>query len=696
MRRCLLLVALAAAVFSLESSPRADEGMWTFDNPPRALWKERYGFEPSDEWLAHVRLASVRLNDGGSGSFVSPDGLLMTNQHVAGGQLQKVSSSASDYVKNGFYAATREAEIKCPDLEVNVLISYENVTRRVQAAVKESATPAQASDQRRNAAAAIEKESTEQTGLRSDVVSLYNGGEYWLYRFKKYTDLRIVFSPEAQIAFYGGDYDNFTYPRYDLDVAFFRAYENGRPARIDHYFKWSANGAAERELVLISGNPGSTSRLLTQAQIEFQRDYANPLQALAWTVRRDALAQYATRSSEAFRNASGLRKSLENSLKRLNGQQDGLLHKGVVEKKAAEERALRAAIAANPEWQRAFGSAWDEIAAAYRQYPPYIKRVMFSTLGVSRLGGLASTLVRYEAEVRKPNAERFREFRDSQLESLRFQLLSPAPIDSALEEAILVAWLTEARKTLGDSDPFVRAALNGSTPADAVKEAVGRSQLVNPATRKQLLDGGPDAISRSDDSLLALARRVEPVLRELRAWQEGTIQSVEGTAGDRIARARFAAYGRSTYPDATFTPRIGYGMVLGYEHGTTLVPFKTTMFGLYERAAAFDNKPPFDLPARYVAGRDKLNLSTPLNFVYTADSIGGNSGSPVINRNAEIVGIHFDSNIQKLANRYAYVDDNEGSRSVAVHSAGILEAITKLYDAPQLADEILGRGRQSR
>jgi hypothetical protein len=380
-------------------------------------------------------------------------------------------------------------------------------------------------------------------------------------------------------------------------------------------------------------------------------------------------------------------------LKRLVGQQNGLLHQGIIEKKAAEERALRAAVAANPEWQRTAGGAWDEIAAAYQQYPPYFKRVMFSTLAVSRLGGLASTMVRYGEEVRKPNAERYREFRDSQLESLKFQLLSPAPIDTALEEAVLVAWLTEAQKTLGNDDPFVRGALGGATPADAVKAAVERSQLATLAVRKQLLDGGPDLIARSDDPLIALARRIEPVVRELRAWQERTILSVEASAGDRIARARFGVYGRSTYPDATFTPRIGYGMAVGYEHDTTLVPFKTTMFGLYERGEAFGNKPPFELPERYLARRDRLTLSTPLNFVYTADAIGGNSGSPVINRNAEIVGIHFDSNLQKLASRYAYVDDNEGSRSVAVHSAGILEAITKLYDAKPLADEILGRSR---
>jgi peptidase S46-like protein len=692
MRRWSALVVLVAAVFAPSAAPLADEGMWTFDNPPLKQWKERYGFEPTSAWLDHVRLASVRLNDGGSGAFVSPNGLLMTNQHVAGGQLHKVSTRERDYIKNGFYAATREAEIKCPDLEVNVLVSYENVTERIQSVVQDGATATEAVDQRRVATAAIERESTAQTGLRSDVVALYNGGEYWLYRFKKYTDLRIVFSPEEQIGFFGGNYDNFTYPRYDLDVAFFRVYENNQPVHTD-YFKWSDHGADEGELVFISGNPGSTARLLTLTQIQFQRDYSNPVQMLAWTTRRDALVEYAKRSPEAARSATELRRSLDNSMKRLAGQQNGLLHQGIIEKKQLEERSLRAAVTANPQMQRAYGSAWDEIASAYLQYPTYVNALMFSTLGVSRLGGLASTFVRYAEEIQKPDAQRYREFRDSNLESLKFQLLSPAPIDTPLEEALLTAWFFEAQKILGNEDPFVSGALGGLRPADAARTAVGRSELVSPAVRKRLLDGGPDAILKSDDSLLALARRVEPAIRNLRAWQERTILSVEASAGDKIARARFAVYGRSTYPDATFTPRIGYGIATGYESLTTKVPFKTTFYGLYERAETLNYKSPFDLPERYLLRQAKLNLATPLNFVYTADSIGGNSGSPVINRNAEIVGLHFDSNIQKLANRYAYVDDSEGSRGVAVHSSAIIEALAKLYDAQPLADEILARTR---
>jgi hypothetical protein len=693
MRRwCLLATFAVASLTVLSGALRADEGMWTFDNPPLKQWKERYGFEPAAGWLDHVRLASVRLNDGGSGAFVSPDGLLMTNQHVAGGQLQKVSTHERDYVKNGFYASTRAAEIRCPDLEVNVLVSFENVTGRVQSAVQDGATPTEATEQRRGATAAIEKESTATTGLRSDVISLYNGGEYWLYRFKKYTDLRIVFSPEEQIGFFGGDYDNFTYPRYDLDVAFFRVYENNEPVHTD-YFKWSDHGAEEGELVFISGNPGSTARSLTLAQIQFQRDYTNPLQMQALVARRNALADYAKRGAEAVRNTTELRRSLENSLKRLNGQQNGLLHQGILEKKAAEERLLRESVKANPEWERAFGSAWNDIDRAYSQYAPFAGRLMFSTLGVSRLGGLASAFVRYGEEIKKPDSQRYREFRESQLDSLKFQLLSPAPIESGLEEAILAAWLFQTQKVLGNDDPFVRGALNGLGPAEAVKQAISRSQLASPAFRKQLLDGGPDAVSTSDDSLLALARRVEPTIRELRAWQERTIQSVEASAGDRIARARFAVYGRSTYPDATFTPRIGYGTPLGYEAGTTKVPYKTTFYGLYERAEALGYEAPFDLPERYLLRQSRLNLATPLDFAYTADSIGGNSGSPVINRNAEIVGLHFDSNIQKLANRYAYVDDREGSRAVAVHSSAIIEALRKLYDATPLATEILGKSK---
>jgi len=694
----------------------ADDGMWTFDNPPRKQWKETYKFEPSDAWLEHLRLASVRLNDGGSGSFVSPNGLMVTNQHVASGQLQKVSSKEKDYTKEGFYARTSEEELKCPDLECNVLVSYEDVTARVRQAVKPGASDAAAADQRKTVIAAMEKDESTKTGLRCDVISFYSGGEYWLYRFKKYTDIRLVFAVEEQIAFFGGDYDNFTYPRYDLDVAFFRAYENGKPATTPHYFKWSTAGAAEGDLVILPGNPGSTSRLLTVAQIKFQRDVGNPLQKQVWTSRRDALARYSERGSEQARQAGSAIRSLNNSLKRLVGQQDGLNNPRMMARKEAEEKDFRdryRQLASNKAGSEGgpkarglgYAQTWDEIAAAYQEYPKMAPRIAFSTLTpsrvdlfgtpfgnpVSRLATYATAIVRYVDEIAKPNNQRYEELRESSLESFRFSLLSRAPIYPEMEEHLLTAWLQEALKTLGPDDPFVRAALQGSTPAEVAKRAVTGTKLADVETRKALIDGGAAAVAKSDDPMIVLARNVEPITRDLRAWLEQKIQSVETTAGEKLAKARFAVYGKTLPPDANFNLRISYGKVLGYEEDTTLVPYKTTFFGLYDRALSFDEKPPYDLPRRYREGKDKLNLATPINFVYTADTIGGNSGSPVINRNGELVGLNFDSNIQKLPNRYWYVDESEGGRAVGVHSAAIIEGIRKLYGADGLISEILGR-----
>jgi hypothetical protein len=682
---CLLSLLAPALVVRV----RADEGMWTFDNPPLKQWKERYNFEPTKEWLDHVRLASARLQDGGSGSFVSGNGLVMTNQHVASGQLAKMSTKEHDLVKEGFYARTQAEEVKCPDLEINVLVSYEDVTKRVQGAAKPNASDREANEQRKAEMAAIEKESTEQTKFKSDVVTLYSGGEYWLYRYKKYTDVRLVFAPEEQIAFFGGDYDNFTYPRYDLDVSFLRVYENDQPARTE-YFKWSAKGPADGEFVLLSGNPGSTNRLLTNAQLQFQRDLGNPLQMQVWSSRRNALNRYSALGTEQARRAGATRRSLENSIKRLESQQAGLLNARLMGKKEAEERALRAAIAANPAWQKAYAPAWDQVATAYAALPKYAKRLAFSNLSTSRLGSLASVLVRYSEEIRKPNASRYDEYRDARIDALKVNLFSPAPIYPDMEEAALAAWLEEAQKTLGNDDPFIRAALAGSTPAAVAKQLITGTKLADVAFRKSLFEGGADAIAKSDDPLIVVARRIEPIIRELRAWNEEHILSVDTSAGQKLAAARFAVYGKNIHPDATFTLRLSYGRALGYSEDTTLVPFKTTFYGLYDRAEGFGEKPPYDLPARYKEGRNKFDLSTPLNFVYTADTIGGNSGSPVINRDAEVVGLNFDSNIQKLPNRYVYVDEEEGGRAVAVHSMAIIETLRKLYDAGKLADEITG------
>jgi hypothetical protein len=689
MKRVSLVVLVLITILS-PLPLHADEGMWTFDNPPRKQWKERYNFEPSDAWLEQIRLSSVKI-EGSSGSFVSANGLVMTNQHVASGQLQKLSTAERNLRRDGFLAATTADELKCPDLEVSVMTSYENVTPLVQGAVKAGMSDSAAGDARRAEIARIEKASADKTGLRSEVVKIYNGGEYWLYRFKKYTDVRLVFAPEEQAAFFGGDYDNFTYPRYCLDVTFFRVYENGAPLKTQNYFKWSAAGPADGEFVLALGFPGSTNRPQTVAQLKYQRDVGNPLQMQVWTSRREALVRYGAAGPEATRRALATVRSLANSIKRLTGQQDGLSNPRMMAKKEEEEKALRAEVARRADLQQTVGGAWDEIATAYAELPTYGKRIAFSTLVWSRLGQIASTLVRYAEEAGKPNDRRYDEFRDSKLESLKFGLFSPAPIYPDMEEAILAAWLAEAEKTLGANDPFVRAALQGSTPAAVAKSVISGTKLGDVATRKALFEGGSAAIAKSDDPLIQLARRVEPIIRELRAWNEDKIVNLETVAGQKIATARFAVYGRNVYPDANSQLRISYGRVLGYEEDTTLVPYKTTFSGLYDRAASFDEKVPYDLPQRYKEGRSKLDLSTPMNFAYTADTIGGNSGSPIINRNAEIVGLNFDSNIQKLPNRYWYVDETEGGRAIAIHSAAIIEALKKLYAADRLVTELTGK-----
>ncbi len=687
-----LVVALFVVLASVPA-PRADEGMWTFDNPPRAQWKERYGFEPTDAWLDHLRMSSVRIVDGpggGTAAFVSPDGLLLTNQHVAAGQLQKSSTAGHDLVRDGFFARTRADELKCPDLEALVLVSYEDVTHRVHAAVKPGASDGDAAAARRAAIAAIEAASANSADFRSTVVTLYSGGEYWLHRYKRYTDIRLVFAPEEQIAYFGGDYDNFTFPRHDFDVAFLRVYENDQPARIEHYLRWSATGPSDGEFVVLSGVPGATDRLLPLTQVRFQRDVGNPLQRKAWESRRDTLEAYAKTGPEAARRAGATIRSLENSLKRLVGQQQGLENPRVFAKKEEQERALRAAVSSNPSWRSQYSDAWDRIDTAYQQFPEKAPRLAFSTLAVSRLGNVASLLARYAEEIGRPDASRLDEIRDSRREALRFTLLSTAPMYLDLEEAVLAGWLAEAQRTLGAGDPFVKAALGNRSPSEAARAAIGATTLPDVNVRRALLDGGAEAIRASEDPLLAMARRVEPVMRELRVWQEQNLRSVETSAGQQIAAARFAVYGRSVYPDANSTLRLGFGRVAGYAEDTTLVPWKTTFHGLYDRAEGFNGKPPFDLPERWRAGREKLNLATGLNFVYTADTIGGNSGSPVVNRNAELVGLNFDSNQQRLPGRYLYVDEADGSRAVAVHSAAIVEALIRLYDARPIVAELLG------
>ena len=677
-------ICFVGIVFCL--SAFAEEGMWTFDNLPRKQLQEKYGFAVTTQWLDHVRLSSVRFNDGGSGSFVSPRGLILTNHHVALGQLQKVSSREKDYTNDAFYARNGAEEMKCPDLELNVLLSMENVTLRVQESVKKGMSDKDALQARKAEIAKIEKESLESTGLRSDVVALYAGGEYWLYRFKKYTDIRLVFAPEQQIAFFGGDPDNFTYPRYDLDIALFRAYENGKPVESKNYLKWNSMGAQSGELVFVSGNPGSTDRLSTMEQIEVERDVVLPDTLKLIKRRLAVLKGYAAGGEEQARQAIAQTRRLENSLKAYFGRYSGLLDKTLISKKQKEESDFRAAVAAKPELANKYGKAWDEIARANQKQTAMYKKLRYRSLRASRIASLASSIVQYVVEIKKPDGRRLDGFHDSQVESLRFRLLSPAPIYPQMEIALLTDSLQESLDELGPDDPFLRIALGGRTPEEVAKQVVEGTRLKDPAYRKELMEGGAAAVDGSSDPAVVLARKIDPAMREIQKWMEDNVESVVMSAGEKIAQARFAVYGKTEYPDATFTLRLSYGAVKGYAMNGTEAPPKTTFYGLYDRSRGFDNKAPFDLPARYVERQGKLDLSTPMNFVSTCDIIGGNSGSPVINKNGEIVGLIFDGNIESLVGNYIYNEEN--SRAVAVHTGAIIEALNKLYDAAALAHEI--------
>jgi hypothetical protein len=672
------------------ASLRGDEGMWLFDNPPSKIFKDKYQFEPTKDWYEHVRKSSVRINHGGSGSFVSPDGLVMTNHHVGSGAVQQLSTKEKDLLQNGFYAKTREEEIKCKDMEIDVLASIEDVTAKINAAVPQGADAATAEKARRAAMNEIEQESTKQTGLRSDIVTLYNGGLYHLYRFKKYTDVRLVFVPEQDIAFFGGDPDNFEYPRFDLDVCFLRVYEDGKPIKSD-YFEWNSAGPKEGEMVLVSGNPGHTDRLKTVAHLEYLRDKSLP-RSMDRIRRMESLyGIYSERSKENARQAKRSLDGVANGRKVRAGSLAGLQDPAIMARCRAAEKSFREAVEKNPELHKTVGDPWKTIEDSLKSLETIHDRWDMLERGSgfrSQLFGSARTLVRKAMETPKPNAERLREFNDANLDSVKLALFSEAPYYKDLETAVMADSLSLLAETLGLDDPLVQKVLDGKSPKARAAELIAGTRLDDVAMRKQLDEGGLDAIKASNDPLIQLALLVDPASREARLAYEQKVDEPQREAYAKIANAKFALYGADTYPDATFTPRLAFGTVKGYKIGNEVVPPWTTFAGLYARAAEHENQPPYHLDKRWFERKDKLKLDTPLNLICTADVTGGNSGSPLISRDAKIVGLVFDGNLDSLAWDYVF-DETEG-RTLAVHSAAIIEALRKVYDAPKLVEEILG------
>jgi hypothetical protein len=677
-----LFFAIVLSSFSL-----ADEGMWLYNQFPSAKVKAKYGFAPDQKWLDHVRLSSVRFNNGGSGSFVSPDGLTFTNHHVGADCIQKLSTAGKDYVKTGYYAATHAEEAKCPDLELNVLVGIEDVTSKVHSSVKSNASAADAAQSQRSAMSSIEKECAASTGLRCDVITFYSGEVYNLYKYKKYTDVRLVFAPEFDIAFFGGDPDNFTYPRYDLDISFFRVYENDKPAHLDNFLNWSKAGVKEGDLTFVSGHPGATGRLRTTAQMDYLRDVDYPSRLANYKRRIDLLKKFASASEENARVAKEEIFGYENSQKAIAGYKVGLDDKALMASKATAEAKLRAQF---KKENSAASDPWSEIEGAMT-----IQREIYGPLTyVERLRGFnsdladtARVLVRVTAEKGKPNGDRLREYRDSALPSLEQELFSPAPVYKSLEAVTLADSMAQLQETLGADNPIVKKVLAGKTPTEAAKHYIENTKLEDVSVRKQLYEGGTAAVDASDDPLIVLMRTIDPDSRAVRKQYDDEVDSVERRDGATIAKARFAQSGYDQPPDATFTLRLSYGDVRGYTESGKIIPYTTNLGGAFERSAAHGNKPPYQLPERWMSAKSKLNLKTPFNFVSTSDIIGGNSGSPAVNKAGEVVGIIFDGNIQSLPWNFAY-SDKEG-RSVHVDSRGIIEALRKVYGAEGLANELV-------
>ena len=666
----------------------ADEGMWLYNAFPKDRVQKQYGFVATQDWLDHLQLSSVRFNNGGSGSFVSADGLAFTNHHVGADCIGKLSTSGTDYMKTGFYAKTQADEAKCPDLELNVLTGIDDVTAKVKGAATAAMSTADAGQAQRSAMSAIEKDCAASTGVRCDVVTLYSGEVYNLYKYKKYTDVRLVFAPEFDAAFFGGDPDNFTFPRYDLDITFFRIYENDKPVHLDHYLQWSKVGVKDGDLIFVSGHPGGTDRLKTIAQLQFLKNTDYPSRLANYKRRIDMFQKFSAESAENARIAQEDIFGYQNSQKAIKGEYEGLQDLAMMAQMNVAEREREQAYMGKHPGEP---NPWQEISNAMKTN----REIYDALIYIERMRGFnvdlalyARTLVRAAEEKPKPNGDRLREYRDSALPSVEQELFSTAPIYKSLETATFALALTQMWEALGPEDPAVKASLNGKSPEEAAKALIGGTQLNDVAVRKQLYAGGKAAVDASTDPLIVLMRNVDAEARAVRKRFDDEVDAVVRRDGATIARARFAQTGFTQPPDATFTLRLSYGTVKGYEENGKKIPYFTTIAGAFQHAEEHGGKPPYNLGVSWPKMKSKLKLDTPLNFVSTADIIGGNSGSPTVNRAGEVVGIIFDGNIQSLVLNFYY--DDRQARAVSVDSRGIIEALRNIYGADALANELTG------
>jgi hypothetical protein len=664
----------------------ADEGMWTLHDFPTAKVKSSHGVTIGDDWLRDVQRATVRLDGGCTGSFASAQGLVLTNNHCTWGCVRDLSTEEKNLSNEGFVAANREQELQCPGARVSVLHQTEDITAKIHAATA-GKPEKEANEERKALLSRLEAECEENGELSCESVNLYHGGQFFLYKYRRYDDVRLVFSPELAVAAYGGDPDNFNFPRWNLDMSFLRVYEDGKPAETPDFFPWYASGAAAGEPVFVSGHPGSTDRLLTNIELAHRRSHYLPLMLVMYAEYRGRMLEWAQTSDVAARQVQQRILGVENAIKVWKNQLRSLMDEEQIARKMQAEKELKKAVMANPELAEAYGSAWQDIDRAIASYHGFYERYRFIEQGQGFQGQLfdwAHTLVRGSREKEKPNEERLRAYRDTALPRVEQGLFAATPVEPGYQKLGLAFSLDKLREWLGPDDELVRAVLGNESPRAMAERLVSGTRLADAEYRTELWEGGSAAVQASDDPLIVLARKVEPTAMELRRRYDDEVEAPLNQASEKIAKARFAILGKNVYPDATFTLRVTYGAVDGWmEKGEQVAPF-TRIGRAFERATGED---PFRMPNSWLEAKDQMNLDTPYNFSSTTDIIGGNSGSPVINARGELVGLAFDGNIHSIAGDYWF--DERVNRTVSVHVAAMLEALKVVYGADHLLEELV-------